>query len=98
MLCVVTEDTERTIGERRLKTLRELAARTTEGGASVEDACEIAAQILAGNPQDLPFVLLYLLDDDADRVKLVSQSGLEPGPPACPFEVDLDQAPWPFRL
>ena len=32
MLCVVTEDTERTIGERRLRTLRELAARTTERG------------------------------------------------------------------
>lgn len=30
MLCVVTEDTGRTIGERRLRTLRELAARTTD--------------------------------------------------------------------
>ena len=29
MLCVVTEETERVIGERRLKTLRDLGARTT---------------------------------------------------------------------
>src|SRR5689334_20443857 len=29
LLCVVTEDTERAIGERRLRTLRELATRTT---------------------------------------------------------------------
>ncbi len=29
MLCVVTEETERLIGERRLKTLRDLGARTT---------------------------------------------------------------------
>ena len=39
MLCVVTEDTERTIGERRLRTLRELAARTSVGAKSAEDAC-----------------------------------------------------------
>ena len=34
MLCVVTEDTERTIGERRLRTLRELAARTNDEARS----------------------------------------------------------------
>ena len=38
MLCVVTEDTERTIGERRLRTLRELAARTSAEARSAEDA------------------------------------------------------------
>ena len=36
MLCVVTEDTERTIEERRLRTLRELAAQTTAEVMSVE--------------------------------------------------------------
>ena len=65
MLCVVTEDTERTIGERRLRTLRELAARTTEEARSAEDACQTAARTLAENPHDLPFVLIYLLDADA---------------------------------
>ena len=44
MLCVVTEDTEQTIGERQLKTLRQLAARTTEEQKSVEEACQTAAR------------------------------------------------------
>src|SRR4051812_46131253 len=49
LLCVVTEDTERTVGERRLKTLRELAAGTTEEARSAEDACQTAVCILSGN-------------------------------------------------
>ena len=44
MLCVVTEDTERTIGERRLRTLRELSARTNEETKSVEETCRITAR------------------------------------------------------
>ena len=42
MLCVVAEDTERAIGERRLRTLRELAAQTTTNTKSVEEACQTA--------------------------------------------------------
>lgn len=36
MLCVVAEDTERTLGERRRKTLRDLAARTPDETKTVE--------------------------------------------------------------
>lgn len=45
ILCVVTEDTERNIGERRLRTLRELAARTNEEAKSVGHACQTTALI-----------------------------------------------------
>jgi hypothetical protein len=38
MLCVVVEETTRVIGERRLRTLRELAALSTHEAASVEAA------------------------------------------------------------
>jgi PAS domain S-box-containing protein len=102
MLCVVIEDTERTIGERRLRTLRELAARTTEEARSVEDACQTAARILAGNPQDVPFILLYLVDADARAARLAGATGLPPGSPAAPPAVDLTAAAgpnagWPLR-
>ena len=86
MLCVVTEDTERTIGERRLRTLRELAARTNDVAKSAQDACQTAARTLAAYSHDLPFVLLYLLSDDAHHVRLVGQTGLEAGLTACPLE------------
>ena len=99
MLCVVTEDTERTIGERRLRTLRELAARTTDQTRSVEHACRTAAQILAGNTRDVPFALLYLLDVDGRRAVLVAATGVEAGSPISPAFVEFtgDDCPWPFR-
>jgi PAS domain S-box-containing protein len=99
MLCVVTEDTERTIGERRLRTLRELAARTNDEARSVEDACHTAARILAGNPKDVPFALLYLLDPAGCRALLAGAAGVEAGRPVSPTAVDLasGDAAWPFR-
>ncbi len=99
MLCVVTEDTERTISERRLRTLRELAARTTDEARSAEDACQTAAQILAGNPLDLPFTLLYLLDADGRRARLAGLSGVGRHRPISPAVINLEErdAPWPFR-
>ncbi len=99
MLCVVTEDTERTIGERRLRTLRELAARSTHEGNSVDDACQAAAQILAGNTRDVPFALLYLLDAEGRRAALVAATGVQAGTPISPESVDLTgrDSPWPLR-
>jgi PAS domain S-box-containing protein len=99
MLCVVTEDTDRTIGERRLRSLRELAARTTDPSKSAEDACQTAAQSLAGNPRDLAFALFYLLDTEGGRGQLAGIYGLQPGTPASPAVIDLrDRAsPWPLH-
>jgi PAS domain S-box-containing protein len=99
MLCVVTEDTQRAIGERRLRTLRELAARTTDEARCAEDACQSAARTLAGNPNDIPFALLYLLDAEGRRATLASSTGLEQNGPASPAVLDLDkpETPWPFH-
>jgi PAS domain S-box-containing protein len=99
MLCVVTEDTERTIGERRLRTLRELAARTNDDARSVEEACGTAARILAGNPQDVPFAQLYRLDAAGSSAALVGSTGVEPDEPVSPTAVELSDtgAPWPLR-
>src|SRR4051812_12889015 len=59
LFCVVTEETERVISERRLATLQQfasaLAAANTE--AEVLDAVE---QQLRANDKDLPFTLTYL--------------------------------------
>ena len=97
---MVTEDTERTIGERRLRTLRELAARTTDEAKSAEEACQTAARILAGNPHDLPFVLLYLLDADDSGCRLAGATGLEARARRsvlCRSTCRRMTAPWPFR-
>jgi signal transduction histidine kinase len=62
MLCVVTEVTERVIGERRLRVLRDLAAQSV-GIENVDGSCRRAIQVLAQYPYDLPFTALYLLGD-----------------------------------
>jgi len=102
MLCVVTETTERTIGERRLQTLRELAAATTDTAHSVEEACRRAARTLADNPRDLPFALIYLLDPQTSVLCLAGAAGLQEGSPGAPSCLDLSQpdaeeSGWPLR-
>lgn len=89
----VTETTRRVIGERRLSTLRELAASTVEA-KSVEKACRIASTTLAKNPYDMPFALLYLVKNDR-KAHLVETVGLEAGTSSSPQQVDLTQHdPW----
>src|SRR5579862_4077711 len=49
MLCVVTEVTERVVGERRLRILRDLAARSV-GATSVAEVCRGACEVLEQYP------------------------------------------------
>ena len=66
MLCVVTEDTDRVIGERRLAALGELASRI----AAVRTEPEVLEAIecgLAANQRDLPFAIVWLLDGETTK-------------------------------
>ncbi len=77
MLCVVTEVTERIIGERRLGMLRDLATRSA-GVETVQDACDRLISVLKENQQDIPFASLYMLDDSGKRLQLIAQAGNPP--------------------
>ncbi|MGF1963332.1 MAG: ATP-binding protein [Aulosira sp. DedVER01a] len=88
VFCACTEETRRVLSDRRLHILRELAANTAKA-KTVEDACEISAQTLASNPYDVPFALLYLLDDSGVQARLVGATGLAPGTPASPPEIEM---------
>ncbi|HEV8189844.1 MAG TPA: hypothetical protein VGP83_18965, partial [Pyrinomonadaceae bacterium] len=70
IFCACYETTGRVVGERRLQTLRDLG-RTVIEGRSAEEACDVAVKTLAENPYDVPFALVYLLDDDATHARLV---------------------------
>jgi signal transduction histidine kinase/DNA-binding response OmpR family regulator len=70
---VVTEVTERVIGERRLRVLRDLAAQSS-GIESVAASCRRAIQVLAQFPNDLPFAALYLLDESSPGARRVAVS------------------------
>src|SRR5215210_4377905 len=58
MLCVVVEETERVIGERRLSTLRDLAAEASAAGTE-RGLFAALDRSLARNPEDLPFAFAY---------------------------------------
>ena len=96
MLCVVTEETERVLGERRLATLGSLAA-STRGLRTAEEVCDRAARTLANDLNDVPFALVYLLDEGR-RARLAGRAGLEPDAAiASPrFDPTLPGAPWPL--
>ncbi|MEU8090912.1 SpoIIE family protein phosphatase [Micromonospora chalcea] len=95
MLCVVSEDTERVIGERRMATLRDLGSDPSVIRTEQETLTFVSRQ-LARNPQDLPFTLTYLYDRDGDA-RLAEATGLPAGHPAAPATLSLTDpaAPWP---
>jgi signal transduction histidine kinase len=57
--CIVTETTERVVGERRLALLKELAERNA-AARTTREACVLAARTLAAKPTDIGFALMYL--------------------------------------
>jgi PAS domain S-box-containing protein len=86
VLLVTVDTTERVLAERGLRTLRELAAESA-GARSADEACALAAGVLAGNRSDLPFSLLFLTERDG-RFRLCASTGVGGAPDA-----DL----WPLR-
>jgi PAS domain S-box-containing protein len=73
MLCVVTEVTERVVGERRLRVLRDLAAQAMDVD-DVASSCRRAVEVLALYPLDLPFAALYISDADGNRARRAALS------------------------
>jgi PAS domain S-box-containing protein len=92
MLCVVTEETERVVGERRLSTLSQLAGRLASARAESEVLDAIKQSIEAAD-KDVPFALLYLYDAQG-TLRLARASGIESGHPASPAVI-LPGGPWP---
>lgn len=98
VLGTVQETTEKVIGERRMRLLRDLAARSTEA-RTVEDECTIAAQTLGRYPKTVPFCAIYLIGDDRKTASLAAAAGMPRGSAAAPLEIDLtdpNAAPWPL--
>jgi signal transduction histidine kinase len=94
----VTETTGRMLSERRVRALRDLAARVSKA-KTIEEACVSSAEALSSCELDVPFSLLYLVDATGERVRLVAATGLRRGSAASPEEVELsapDGGSWPL--
>jgi hypothetical protein len=75
VFCVCTETTGRVIGERRLRTLRDLGICASPQH-TIEAACQHAADVLGANPIDLPFAAIYLANEDGQTANLVAGTRL----------------------
>ena len=95
MLCVVTEETERVIGERRLRVLRDLGLRMANARTSAE-VWAAAEACFAIEARDTPFTLAYLFAAAGGSAELMSASGIEKGHVAAPpWIAPSDPATWP---
>ena len=86
----VIETTERVIGARRLHTLRDLASVFGTQARTSSDACVAAIKVLAANPYDLPFAVIYFFDSKRTQANLIAYTG----PPNFPAMVDLRAEGW----
>jgi PAS domain S-box-containing protein len=102
IFCTCYETTDRVVGERRLQTLRDLGAASTES-RTAESACAYACRVLAGNSLDVPFATIYLMDQDGAHASRVAGTPIKDSGAAFPechplcLEVDRLDAPWPLK-
>ena len=102
LLNTVHETTAKVQSERQIRMLHDLSARAAEAKTE-QEAYRITAEILSTNEPDLPFALLYVLDENGQSARLVAQSGWEayegPAKPALiPIGQDQDTTTvsWPL--
>jgi PAS domain S-box-containing protein len=88
VFCPCIETTEKIVGERRLTTLRDLAAQC-KGSVSEKAAYDAAAGALAANERDVPFALIYRVADDGATAELDAAAGIAAGVQAAPARVAL---------
>ncbi|MDK2745427.1 MAG: response regulator [Nitrospira sp. BO4] len=96
IFCAVAETTQRVLHERRLAVLREL----TGAAKSPQEAATLAAQILDGQA-DIPFALVYLLEQEGRTARLAAHTGIPSNSCAAPPVVDIatdDAGAWPLAL
>ena len=95
MLCVVSEETQQVIGERRMATLRDLGSDPSVVRAE-DEGLAFAHRQLSQNLRDLPFAMTYLFDE-AGGARLAGMSGIPDGHPIAPSVLPGDgTALWPI--
>jgi len=97
LFCVVIEETERVIADRRLSLLRDFAASLSQT-KTAEGVLGALAQCLGKDARDLPFSLCYLFSEDGKSVRRAAFTGFDgTEPEAAPsFLLNLPGF-WPFQ-
>ncbi|MGJ7441300.1 SpoIIE family protein phosphatase [Aquipuribacter sp. MA13-6] len=94
MLCVVSEETERVIGAKRMALVRDLGARVAAQRNESEVLAAASRELSAGAAL-LPFTLTYLTDEDTGEPVLAASTGVVL-PHAVAPRVLRPGGPWPL--
>jgi len=95
VLATVAETTEVVFAERQLRTLRELGESAAKS-QTPEQACAQAAATLGDNPRDVPFAVIYLLDETGRAAHLAGSCGAAANGDVAPPTIALDTpSKWP---
>jgi signal transduction histidine kinase len=99
VMLMLAETTEQVVAARRGAALRELATAAA-APRSVESASRASLAALARHAGEIPFALLYLVEEDRSQARLAAAAGLVPGTPASPPLVALESSAgtrgWPI--
>ena len=102
ILCVVSEDTQQVLADRRMAMLRDLGTRPRN--LTEAETLAAAEHHLTSNPLCLPFTLTYLFDTSGRTATLAARTGFRSadgadrhGHPAAPASVSVSDADpvWP---
>lgn len=99
VLATVHEITEKVVGERRVNVLRHLGTGAIEA-KTAEGACDLIATAIAAHERDLPFALLYLIDEESGLARLAGAAGTAASEQIAPRTIALDadfaSGTWPI--
>jgi len=85
---VVTETTYRVLSERRARLLRQVAAKTGTA-KTAEESCALVVEALQSDSLDIPFALLYLIDQEGKSAHLCGSTEFIPDSPISPTRINL---------
>ncbi|GAB3537227.1 hypothetical protein GCM10027443_29770 [Pontibacter brevis] len=87
IFCACSEVTSTVLGERRLKSLKDISEKINQA-QTLEQAGQQICDILLQNKEDVPFCLVYLLNGSATTATLLGKAG-DTGDSAVPPSIKL---------
>ncbi len=90
ILVTVSETTEQVLANRRVQVLQELALQLYQV-VSDQQICQISPEVLTSSREDVPFALIYLLEEDGRQAHLAGASGLLPRTDFAPAMITLNE-------
>ena len=88
MICANTDDTSRIVGERQLRTLRDLG-KSLAKMQTVTEVYQNALRVLENNQKDFPFAILYKIDNEGRNADIIAYAGISQDQTILPSRIDL---------